>query len=284
MIYIRLAGGLGNQLFQLNAGLYLQKKNNLKISFYTDHLKNYQTPRTFMLQEIIDNNFEYSFEKPSKYIQFILKYRINKIFPSMFKWSITKENIKDSIKSNFFVLDDYFIDIYNFDDSSKKVCELIFEASKKNKKVNEILSTNNYFNDYLNIHIRRGDYLNKSNAKIFHILNNKFYEKNINVISKNVKNIILFSNENCSDVLKELHMDKNYSKNFETTDIEDFFLLSYSKNLLIANSTFSFWAGLVAKFINQQAIVYAPVTWEHNVCNNDIWIKNIRKYNFIELN
>ena len=64
-IVLRLAGGLGNQLFQYAAFKQLCKINsNYSKYIFTKHLKNYKTKREFMLKEIIDIEEIIDFELP----------------------------------------------------------------------------------------------------------------------------------------------------------------------------------------------------------------------------
>ena len=55
MIVVRLAGGLGNQIFQIGASLLLSKKSNIKTIILDDSkLKNYGTERTNDLLSFFD--------------------------------------------------------------------------------------------------------------------------------------------------------------------------------------------------------------------------------------
>ena len=61
-ITIRFAGGLGNQLFQLFAAIYISKKiKNSKIFFDTRFLSKYDTVRSFEINFILKALSSYSF-------------------------------------------------------------------------------------------------------------------------------------------------------------------------------------------------------------------------------
>lgn len=274
MIFIRLAGGLGNQLFQLAAALHVQAKNNMPISFYTDHLKNYETPREFMLLEILPKDFTVQFSKPSWIIQSLLKYRINKVLPSLFNWSITTKNIATLRPSKFYVLDDYFQDILELENELEVVAKYIQQAASSNKKVIDIFTANNKFVNAVALHIRRGDFLNKSNANVFFTQTNAYYTNAIAALT-NIQKIFLFC-ETEEDISSITILPFCVVKQYCLTDIEEFLLMTKFQNLIIANSTYSFWAAVSAKSHN----VIAPKKWYLNKKDNNIWLSNLQLVKF----
>ena len=54
MLYVRLAGGLGNQIFQLAAALRLRESKSEKIILYTESLSKYSALRDFELANFFD--------------------------------------------------------------------------------------------------------------------------------------------------------------------------------------------------------------------------------------
>ncbi len=275
MIYVRSAGGLGNQLFQLTAALYLKEKVNMPISFYTNHLKNYETPREFLLQEILPQEFPLQFVKPRLLVQLILKYRVNKVLPFLFKWSITTKNIASYKKSNFYVLDDYFQDISVFEKELQIVSKYIQQKANSNKKVIEICNLHHQFKDSVAIHIRQGDFLNKANATTFYTQSNGYYKSAIASL-KNVQNLFIFSETEATFIIDISNYPTQFVKNFSLTDIEEFLLMSKFSNLIIANSTYSFWAAVST---NKNQII-APKNWFYNHKQNNVWLKNLQIINF----
>ena len=259
MIFIRLAGGLGNQLFQLTAALHLQAKTNMPICFFTKHLKNYSTPREFMLQEILPKNFQLQFLKPNWFIQFILKYRINKCLPILFKWSITSKNITAIIPSEFYVIDDYFQDISIFLNEVYIVANYIKQAANNNKKITDIYNSKNKFKNAFAFHMRRGDFLTKANANIFYSQKNSYYKAAINILSS-IKQGYLFSETIIDDLSSITHLPVETFESNGLSDTELFLLMSKFSNLVIANSTFSFWAAVASENANNGAPVRLAVS------------------------
>lgn len=276
MIYIRLSGGLGNQLFQLAAALSVQKKVNLPISFYTNHLKNYETPREFMLEKIVNNQLNYFFKAPSLFVQLVLKYRINRAFPYFFSWCITNRNIKSFSKRRFYVLDDYFQDVQQIQEGVNMVCDLINNASLNTTIINSII--NNFSNKSLALHIRRGDFLNKSNISVYISLNNDYYKKGMTNFLYADK-CCLFSETEIVDFAQIAETPLIQSCELNISDIDEFLLMSSFNNLIIANSTFSFWAALAAKKRNPKTTVVYPEKWLYNDKEDEVWKKNNLVFN-----
>jgi hypothetical protein len=113
------------------------------------------------------------------------------------------------------------------------------------------------------IHIRRGDFLTNH---AFGACDKDYYQAAIKkLISKSdIKQILVFSNDD-GKFLKSLNFSipfQCYPSQANTRSIiEEFFLLKQSKNLIISNSTYSWWAA----FLNLNSIyVLAPNNWARN--------------------
>ena len=64
------------------------------------------------------------------------------------------------------------------------------------------------------------------------------------------------------------------------SDYEEFLLLSRFQNIIIANSTFSFWPALAGPTKKSKV---APSKWTHISEDNRIWINNLEKFEFITI-
>ena len=133
--------------------------------------------------------------------------------------------------------------------------------------------------DSVGVHVRRGDYLNEPEFK--GICGIEYYTKSINEILKRNDECVffIFSNdmEWCQENLMPLIGGNRVvfvSENKGVDSCWDMFLMTYCKNLIIANSSFSWWGA----FLNQNAkYVYAPYPWLNRNCEIDLydssWIK-----------
>ncbi|CAN1484228.1 Glycosyl transferase, family 11 [Candidatus Nanopelagicaceae bacterium] len=108
------------------------------------------------------------------------------------------------------------------------------------------------------IHIRRGDYLNHINS--LGVLSDSYYEKAIKIIEPAPMYIISDSPSQFEGIGKP-----NWAKHAEivkapkvVSDVEILVLLSQAPNLVLANSSFSWWGAFLSKSSGKKI---APGTW-----------------------
>ena len=78
MIYVRLAGGLGNQLFQILHAISISK-NGEKIIILTNSLNKFKTSRSVEFISLIDHDALQIISRPSIYTRiFISRLRLGK--------------------------------------------------------------------------------------------------------------------------------------------------------------------------------------------------------------
>jgi hypothetical protein len=114
----------------------------------------------------------------------------------------------------------------------------------------------------LSIHLRLGDYLERKNKR-FGVVSKEYILSSIRYLSmvKKLDDMVLFSNDTKSAVRLLSHKS---SQNLtvipsETSTLESLFLMSNSPNLVISNSTFSWWAAFLP--VESDKIVIAPSPW-----------------------
>lgn len=129
------------------------------------------------------------------------------------------------------------------------------------------------------IHIRRGDYLAQPVYK--NICNIEYYKKSIEKILSDElpHSFYIFSNdmEWCIENIKPLVKDNEIvfvTDNKGKDSYWDMFLMTYCKDLIIANSSFSWWGA----FLNtQKGNIYAPARWLNGDYEidlyDDTWIR-----------
>ena len=115
-------------------------------------------------------------------------------------------------------------------------------------------------NQYLNIaHMRHGDYAGLKD--IYGILDTNYYSR-IALERKWVNCMVVSDNPSAPDkVLRDLP-NALYVGPHQASAWEAFAIMSQAKELIIANSTFSWWAGKVCKL--RGGIVFAPKPWHIN--------------------
>jgi len=144
---------------------------------------------------------------------------------------------------------------------------------------NEHLASEISSSNSVGIHVRRGDYLNHKDFK--GICDLVYYQSAINdLMSKSEKyRFYIFSNDIqwCIENLQPF-LNGNpvvyVTENRGSDSYWDMYLMSKCHNLIIANSSFSWWGA----FLNEKAkCIYAPQKWNNNYNINEIccpdWIK-----------
>jgi hypothetical protein len=263
MIYIRVEGGLGNQIFYMALSMVLESyghevyfdisyyskiKNLLKVillkaSFNT--LKNKIFLRKFMLKDVFNLQLKTINNPNTNGLIYINEYEVldGKIHLSKLSKTV-----------NYYLIGTWA----NVADLNMEEFRHFFNFSKLGKKNIDTLSliTNT---ESVGIHVRRTDFLvNPEN-----VLNMDYYFNSLNYLQNLLKKkklkFFVFSDDS-SFVKKNLILkDVTYVDwNTMSPDL-DFHLLSKCKHNIIANSTFSWWAANINP--NKNKIVLAPSRW-----------------------
>ncbi|HOU69646.1 MAG: alpha-1,2-fucosyltransferase [Paludibacteraceae bacterium] len=129
---------------------------------------------------------------------------------------------------------------------------------------NEILKSNS-----VGVHIRGGDYLSKGNNLSYNLCNVSYYQIAMNILrDKHPKlKFFVFTNDiDYFDKIKDLIFFKEEDvivvKNEEKDSFKDIILMSKCQNLIIANSSFSWWGAWLNN--RTDTIVIAPKNWLFN--------------------
>ncbi len=114
----------------------------------------------------------------------------------------------------------------------------------------------------LSIHLRLGDYLERKNKR-FGVVSQEYIFNSIRHLSmtKKFDDTVLFSNdtESAMRLLSHTNIQHLTVIPSETSTLESLFLMSNSPNLVISNSTFSWWAAFLPA--ESDKIVIAPSPW-----------------------
>lgn len=147
------------------------------------------------------------------------------------------ENCQDNINLNgYFQSEKYFIDIKD---------EIIKDFTFK-------YTFEKPFEEYISIHVRRGDYINQPDYHPTCSL--EYYKNSLSLINDSIP-IVVFSDDIlwCKENIKaDLYMEN-------TTNTQDLYLMTMAKHNIIANSSFSWWGAWLNQ--NPDKIVVAPETW-----------------------
>ena len=252
---VEFSGRLGNQMFEYAFLKELEYKYpNYKV------FADFQTYKD--KPELLDV-FNVDVEESSKKMRYkVLPFKISKLL-NCSQWlylskPITEETFDEakvtdrSYFQGFWQREYYFQDVIETikkDFSFKEIKDL------KNKQCMEKIKKSNS----VSIHIRRGDYLYKQNRDFFISLSDtNYYKKAIQIAKEKDSLFFIFSDdiEWCKkefNFLNAVFVDWNCDGNSWI----DMFLMSMCKKTIIANSSFSWWAG----YLNSNGIIYCPKTF-----------------------
>ena len=245
--FIRLQGGLGNQLFQL--AFILGRAIETSQSFV---ILNPKGPRKFALSFLgIEPNRKYNasiigdelhIQKVSIFLRY--PYFVSKKFEDSFGFQEFKGLRSSSFFHGYFQSFRYFQDI---------------EVPLRNYLLNKLFSKPFQYSDVPTIHIRLGDYITNPQARKVHgIVSSNYIDAGINQFNtdKNSCRIVTDDFSGLEAFFPELYKEIDSQNIFSGGQLSDFRLLAGSKNLIIANSTFSWWAAYLA-----DGKVVAPKQW-----------------------
>ena len=264
----RIAGGLGNQLFMLCAGIYLSESSDIRIKFDISELTDIATlhPGENVVSLGLLENFETisgsEIQGRKNYFQRMLtKLRLKSL-----KLNKSKTLKVDEIGNfDFSTLPSHTLRIEGYF-QTWKLYSLI--KNKPNITSRCLSSVSDWYiqqtkavegKDFAAIHVRRGDYLLPKN-RINGILSRKYYENALKLFPDNIE--LLIFTDSPQLVRQEF---ENIAPNFRIIDppidsdpVESLLLMSKASHLVISNSTFSWWA---AAHSRSSASIYAPTKW-----------------------
>lgn len=258
MIIVRVMGGLGNQLQQY--ALYkkfesMEKEARLDVSWFFDAAVQESTLTRRELElsyfdklimriatkEEIESVLGRQYTEPEKFMKKVA----GKLFPStnpvfteseMYHPEILKWNQKYLV--GYWACESYYADILG------QIREEIHFPDSPDERNREILNRMQE-TESVSLHIRRGDYLNPENEKLFgNICTDLYYESAVAVILERYPNAQFYVFSDDTDYVREKYRGDRYriiDWNHGKDSFYDMMLMSCCKHNICANSTFSFW-------------------------------------------
>ncbi|MBR4625659.1 MAG: alpha-1,2-fucosyltransferase [Alphaproteobacteria bacterium] len=262
MKIVKLAGGLGNQMFIYAFGLALSKKYK---RVYFD-IKNYKSDKLRQYELGLFPNIKIKIRNRPKLIPF---HKTNEKNPFSFNPDFFNAHLNE-YWSGYFQNEKYFKNI-------ESDIRDAFQFPKTNDEfntdwANEIQNSENS----VFIHIRRGDYENLDGW----LLGMDYYKRAVKYILSHIKNptFFVFSDAPADYIKNKFDIGCEYKyigthNNDTNQSFRDMQLMSLCRHAIIANSSFSWWGAYLQR--NKNHIVCAPSPWLNNqdeiIC--DDWIK-----------
>lgn len=265
VITFQLMGGLGNQLFQYTAAASYSRKTGGFVSLDLSQCRKPFNSRNSLLTDL-KLPFDIPFIPSRDRSRVATKFKTIAFQSGIFKGR--EGSIEDVYTSKVLGYDPKLYEcsdsrVVGFFQSYKYLEDL--PESFRNIEVAGVTSWQTATAKEINektlvIHIRRGDYEILKDS--FGLLSSNYYKNSIEVALSHFtpKNIICFSDNisTAKELLASLNLDiKFVCKPEREPDASSLYLMSLSGAIVIANSSFSWWAAT----LNQRKIVVAPKDW-----------------------
>lgn len=241
MTYIKLQGGLGNQLFQVAAAFAYSKKHKTELYLDASEWHGSQGRNAIEYKDTIFKNF---------------------VFDDMYPRSV-------------FLYDE---PRFNYDEITRPKCDnpsmklsgyfqsLKYFQDYKDEFIEMLELPNPHYHpdpDDVGIHIRRGDYL--VHSQVHYVCDYEYFTNALDLFpeAKNV-NIFTDAKDTSRDGIFQLGDSARIIDGGD--ELIDFTLLSRHANIIASNSSFSWWASLIGEPKNK---IVVPKIWFKNFENHD---------------
>jgi hypothetical protein len=224
-IFIRLKGGLGNQLFQYAFGLYLQRCGFNIVGYFFDYS-----------QDSYGHNYQLNHIIPDEKISICKIPNSTILVQSENAEAIKKFIIQDNPK--FVLIEGYFQNVEYIEKS----------------ELNKIIHLKSHRNPLTAIHIRRGDYGHHGHLPV------KYYTDALNYLG--TPEFEVFSDEpNFSEyVFSKIDGFRRVIRPNLDLPVEELISLASHSSIVMANSSFS-WIGSYLAYKNNNSKIAYPKQW-----------------------
>lgn len=265
---VEFRGGLGNQMFTYSFYRYLRDK------FPGDSIYGYYPSRELWMHNGLELHKRFVVDLPKT------SWLTDKIGWVLFTIG-RKFLVPHHIKLPFIANDENPVEdafLYEGYWQNKKYVPSDFcfqyrveNLSQANKDVLKKMGAENS----VSIHIRRGDYLTCDTPEVFcGICNEEYYTKSISYIKEKVGSPRFFFFSDDPEWVKENFHEENMvvvDWNKGGDSYLDMYLMSHCKYMILANSTFSFWA---AQNNKEVSLVLCPPRWSNASVKPDLTLDN----------
>ncbi len=280
-IYLKLTGGLGNQLFQFAIAKEISEVTKETIClFYVDRIGDddflFHAREAFMIISKLCDATDFieskKFSNFSKFDRLKLKFLYNFSLSGKRVHLMVQDNpfaggIKNSIldflviqKKRRVIIEGYFQKPEEFESGFLSTISMLSTLIDKNCFEEEymISSAGKRTIGETVIHVRRGDYMNETWIKNFGVLSDEYYVDICEELTNPTSTILI------TELKGDVYSITDRFKAITCLDTQDlntlqsFSLMSKAKYVFVSNSTFSFWAAHVAMYRGGEAIFPTP--------------------------
>ncbi len=275
VLTIQLMGGLGNQLFQLAFGLYLNEVFGHAVT-YSDLLLRYSpgsshTSRSLGIGDLL-NKMEISGLSPARYsiIEAVNRHRGGYIASE----EPLESNFPIILRNRTRLVRGYFQQFRFADAVKPQILKRFFDSSdfsfdERSRVIQRIC-----------IHMRYGDYSSNEQTRKFHgLTSTQFYVDQARKLSDEfgVQDVFIVSDEPNRAVQEFLNLTTknvfNVSVSESNTEQSDLSEIAKSSLVVTSNSSFSWWGAWLANSIHKSTIVCPDPWYADAKMNNPYLIK-----------
>ena len=265
-IKLTLAGGLGNQLFQLSAGIYLEDILGREVIYdFSNLIKqpkaevgNYT--RRFEIKELILDNQSINSRYPFRadYAARLLRRIINP--ESVIIESDPNFDALKQVNGKTTAIYGYFQRATIVDES----WPILKSKFEKSSKFSSLVDSERV--DRIAIHLRFGDYSDDPRTKSVHgLTSTKYFEQAINSLRSSeyldTPILVITDDHNqATDFISRLSYSSIMNITSNPNPIDDLTEICRSSHVVITNSTFSWWGGWIANKVHSSKVIY-PRPW-----------------------
>lgn len=270
MVTILLSGGLGNQMFQYAAAKALALRNGtdllIDLRFFlgaTEPSKLFRL-NEFAIEDELRMYGEGTFLSPHKLPQRLWRFARLQPFRTYKEPSLGFHPAATLLGKNAVLTGNFQSPLY-FKDAENAVMENLQPVSHEIRKI----WNGEDAGDRINVHVRRGDYLNHNGFSLQNPLD--YYSKAISAARYAHPGVGLriFSDDPMWCKSQKMFKDAEVvGPGFSKTPLEDLAAMMNGRAIVIANSSYSWWAGFLAS--RRGVDVYAPRKWILNLSADDI--------------
>lgn len=264
MVIVKIIGGLGNQMFQYAYAKALNQRG-------------YETKIDISAFEIYKLHGGYQLDKYNIDLPISTKEENDKFYKNTFFLKVLRRiglDFSQRIKEKsllfdkiFFEVDDVYVDGYfqcekYFIDIRKIILKQFTINQEVSDYTKEIENKIKNFTNSCSLHIRRGDFINSKNISIHGACDLEYYKNAMKYLKEKAGNLNFFVFSDDIEWVKEnlvLESAIYINSKYKRIPHEDIYLMSLCVYNIIANSSFSWWAGWLNQ--NEKKIVIAPKKW-----------------------
>ena len=278
-------GGIGNQLFQYAVGRQLSADLKCPLEINLDWFER-ETYRQSIFGEFEhlgtlapSTRWRRNVENLSVWTRSHLGYgpgksvdtalRIYREKPRQFDPNVLQQSVGISLRG-------YFQSPKYFDGIEEQVRAEVADLSKPSTQFRLLHSELSQDGTWASLHVRLGDYREPENVRQFGLLNRRYYEQALQLVleSTSIERILLFSDQpEHARHLLPVDFPIEVLPNIERlSDFEALLLMSLANAVIMANSTFSWWAAFLGN--KPCRLVIAPRPWFLSVDRSDLLLPN----------